>query len=254
MSSVSRPVVRVLQVLEALEGGRTVSVAELSQRTRIPRSTLYALVRTLRTEGYVIGDIRDGIKLSMKMFVVGSSCIPADLRALCRPVLERAVAFTGETCHLAILDPGDATVVYLDKVDGTRSIRMGSRIGLRNPAYCTGLGKALLGAAPKEFVESYIRDAELKAFTAYTITDSDVLRYELSHVSVTGMAFDREEHEDGVRCVAVPSRSLDGGWCAISIAGPAARLTDDVLEQYGNKLKELVTEIVDGPVTALRAT
>ena len=86
-----------------------------------------------------------------------------------KPFLQQLTDQTGETTHLAVLDDGE--VLYVDKVESARSLRMPSQVGRRLPAHCTGVGKALLAHMPGVDVSSIMRRRGMPAFTARTITD-----------------------------------------------------------------------------------
>ena len=143
---------------------------------------------------------------------------------------------TSETVHLCILD--DSEVVYLDKVEPARSVRMASSVGRRNPAYCTAVGKAMMAYLPDAQVEAIVRKQGLRAMTANTITSFVELKKELNAIRSRGYAIDNEEIEEGVRCVGCVVRNFSGEpLAAISISAPAFRLTTD-------KVKDLSQPVV----------
>ncbi|HET6186246.1 MAG TPA: IclR family transcriptional regulator C-terminal domain-containing protein, partial [Trebonia sp.] len=93
--------------------------------------------------------------------------------------------------------------------------------------HCTGVGKALLAAVPPAQASRLIGAAPLAALTAGTITDPAALHAEVALTRTRGYALDEGEMETGVRCVAV---GLPGAApMAISVSGPAARMTDDLI-------------------------
>jgi DNA-binding IclR family transcriptional regulator len=112
----------------------------------------------------------------------------------------------GETAHYAQLDGGE--VVYVAKVmrhdhDG---VRLGSRVGGRNPAHCTGVGKLLLSYAlpSRDAVDAYAAAHPLVARTSATLVTAQQLHADLEGVRARGYSIDREENEAGVGCVALP--------------------------------------------------
>jgi DNA-binding IclR family transcriptional regulator len=166
-------------------------------------------------------------RLGLKLFELGTKAVSQlDLRERARPFLERLVLETSETVHLCILD--DSEVVYLDKVEPTRSVRMATSVGRRNPAHCTAVGKAMMAYLSDAQVEAIVRKQGLRAMTANTITSFVELKRELSAVRERGYAIDNEEIEEGVRCVGSVVRNFSGEpLAAISISAPAFRLTKD---------------------------
>jgi DNA-binding IclR family transcriptional regulator len=138
-----------------------------------------------------------------------------------------------ETVHLATLDRRQMEVVYLEKLEGLLPIGlMGSRVGGRSPAHCTGLGKAMLAHESLETADAFYRARGLAAHTPQTITAWQVLAQELAEIRRRGYALDNAEHEPGVKCVAAPvwnHRCKVVG--AISVAGPDERIEALIAEE-----------------------
>jgi IclR family KDG regulon transcriptional repressor len=153
-------------------------------------------------------------------------------------------AETGETIHLAYLDHNE--VVYVDKIDGKSPVKMASRIGNRMPAYCTGLGKALLAFLPETEWQKYVEKVPLNIRTKNTITQKDALFEHLRMIRDRGYSIDNSENEEGIRCVALPVRDHKGRViAAISIAGWVISMTpdrDDQLAKIGLKYSQLLSE------------
>ena len=147
-----------------------------------------------------------------------------------KPFLQQLTDQVGETTHLAILNDGE--VLYVDKVEAVRSLRMPSQVGRRLPAHCTGVGKALLAWLPDELLQSVIGRKGLARFTPNTITDLARLRVELAQIRERGYSLDNEEIEEGLVCVGAPVRDHTGGVvAAVSIAGPASRVRPDTIAE-----------------------
>jgi DNA-binding IclR family transcriptional regulator len=125
----------------------------------------------------------------------------------------------------------DTEVVYLDKVEPARSVRMASSVGRRNPAYCTAVGKAMMAYLSEAQVETIARKQGFKSLTANTITSLHELKTDLATIRKRGYAIDDEENEEGVRCVGCVVRGYSGEpVAAISISGPAFRVTKEKVE------------------------
>jgi DNA-binding IclR family transcriptional regulator len=134
-------------------------------------------------------------------------------------------------------------MVYLDKVEPVRSIRMATSVGRRNPAYCTAVGKAILAYLPEAQWEAIVRARGLKAMTPNTITSFAELRRELVAIRERGYAIDNEEIEEGVRCVGCVVRDFSGvAVAAISVSAPAFRLTREKIK----RISRLVTSAAEG--------
>src|SRR4051794_32857578 len=139
-------------------------------------------------------------RLGLKLFELGTRAVSQlDLRERARPFLERVVLETGETVHLCIYDDGE--VVYVDKVEPARSVRLASSVGRRNPAYCTAVGKAIMAFLPEEQVEDAVHKHGLRSLTRKTVSTLTELKTELEIIRERGYALDDEENEEGVCCV-----------------------------------------------------
>jgi DNA-binding IclR family transcriptional regulator len=152
------------------------------------------------------------------------------------------VAETEETAHLCILEA--ARVIYIDKIEPARSVRMITRIGASNPVYCTSVGKAILAFLPEERAADIIRKLRFERFTHRTIATTEALRAEMEKTRRRGYAVDDEELEEGLRCIAVPI--LDAQRlpvAAVSVSGPSFRVTAQKLPAIANQLLQCVRGI-----------
>ena len=218
---------RALAILDVLSAqGPDLSLGEISEKLGLHKSTAHRLMMVLERHKLVDRNSANArYRLGLKLFELGTRAVSQlDLRERARSVLERLVLETGETVHLSILD--DTEVLYLDKVEPARSVRMSSTVGRRNPAYCTAMGKAILAHLPEAQVEAIVHKHGLKAMTSNTITSLLELKEELADIRVRGYSVDDEEIEEGVRCVGCVVRDFSGGpMAAISVSGPSFRVT-----------------------------
>ena len=121
---------------------------EIATGLKLPESTVYRMLKFLTRRGYV-ERTPAGFMLGKECLFLGETAQEQNvLPRLARPVLSRLADATRETVHLARMQGNH--VVYIDKIDGGRSIRMGSVIGSASPLHCTGIGKAMLAALPGE--------------------------------------------------------------------------------------------------------
>ena len=237
---------RAFDILEVLvENSDGLGVTEISQKLNIHKSTVYRLLSTLQYRGYVKKDNNDKYKIGLKLFEVGSKVIDnIDLRSEVNPYLREIMRISEETVHLGILD--DNQVVYIDKVESQNTIRMYSKIGRRNHASSTSLGKVLLAYSDKEVVEQVINEEGLKKLTENTITEENEFYKHLSQIKQQGYAIDDEEQEYGIRCIAGPIFNHKGDIiAAFSISGPVMRMTHEkvdslkeVVKEYSNKISK----------------
>lgn len=217
---------RALRILSLLGDGKPRTLADISKEIDLNYSTTFRLLSTLAFYRYVKRN------KNSNQYQLGLSCLELaqaflagnDLRMIAIPELESLRDETKETVHLAVLV--DMEIVYLEKLPGLHAIGlMSSRVGGRAPAYCTGIGKALLAYQKPEIVQSYYKEHGLKRFTETTITDLNSLMSTLEEVRCNNYAFDHGEHEDEVRCIAIPIFDISSQVvAALSISGPSARM------------------------------
>ncbi len=144
--------------------------------------------------------------------------------------------------HLAQLDNGQ--VLYVDKRNARRPVEMFSDAGKVGPAYCTGVGKAMLAHLPPDELETALSQQSFHRFTPNTMTDAQALRAELEAIRARGHAFDREEHEPGIICIAMPILTRAGRVLgALSVTGSTSRMTLEELEELAPDLRTTVADI-----------
>ena len=220
---------RVVGILESFGPERTdLRLVEIAAATGLHKSTLYRLLEAMRAHRLLGFDAESGCyHPGLKLFEIGSLAAGRfELERHAHPTLEQLANVSGETAHLCVLDGSD--VVYVAKVECTRTLRIPSAIGQRNPAYCTGVGKAMLAFLTPEQIDSYIASTALKPFTRKTLSSASELKANLRQIAARGYAVDDQEREDGVRCVAAPVRDRAGKViAALSIAGPSSRVTKE---------------------------
>jgi DNA-binding IclR family transcriptional regulator len=217
---------RSLAIIDALANARDdASLAELAEKVKLHKSTVHRLTSILERHGIVERDTGSGrYRLGLRLFELGSIAMGRfNIRERAHPHLERLLYEVDETVHLCALDAGE--VLYLDKIEPVRSVRMASRIGRRNPAHCTSVGKAILAFLPESEADDILHQHGLKRLTAKTITTPAQLKADLKLIRDRGYAIDNEENEDGVRCIGAPVLDHSGRpIAAISVSAPSFRL------------------------------
>ena len=185
----------------------------------------------------------DRYRLTLKMFELSSGIVNRmDIMGVAKAHLERLAQRTGEAVHLVIRDGQD--IVYLYKAENG-PMRMASRVGLRSPLYCTGVGKAILATLPPQEVEEIWARSRPQKLTGRTITDLAQLRAQLDEVRANGYAIDDEENELGVRCVAVAIPGADGrADSAFSIRGQTPYMTAQRIRRIAAMALDARTDIL----------
>lgn len=206
-----------------------------------PRGTLHRHLRHLVGEGLAeideSGRYRPGLRL---LNLASRAWETNDLRRIARPHLEALGEVVGETVHLGVLR--GAEIVYLDKVEARQAVRMYSRVGNASPIHCTGIGKAAISTLPERRCREIIRTLTYRPFTPSTITGRDEFAAEIQKIRQQGFAFDLEEHEQGIRCIAVPV-SARGIAAGISVTAPAYRAESGRLEAWKLPLQKAARAI-----------
>lgn len=236
---------KALQVLEEVAAfGRPVRFSEVLAASEFPKPTLYRLIQTLSSQGMLDHDpdtnaYSPGIRL---VRLAHSAWRQSSLAQVARPHLESLSALTGETIHLAKLDSGQ--VLYLDKFNADQPVEMYSDAGKVGPAYCTGVGKAMLAFLPDEEADSLIGQQSFHKFTKHTLTSAKALREELTEIRSHGYGFDREEHEPTIICVSVPILSQNGRVIgAVSVTSTTLRTNLAGLEAHVPHIQKTASAI-----------
>jgi IclR family acetate operon transcriptional repressor len=216
----------LLLMQELATRGSGATLEELGAATGLPKSSLHRTLAALRERGFATQHDDGRYLLGSELLRIAFEYYDRlDARVLLRPTLERLRAGLNETVHLGILDEGD--VVYVDKLEPSRPIALTSKVGGRNPAHSTAVGKALLAWTypTPAAIEGWARaHGPLAKRTPRTIVDPIALSREMARIRSDGYARDMEESEMGVRCVA--AAVFFGGsspLAAISVSAPRER-------------------------------
>ncbi|GAB2807447.1 IclR family transcriptional regulator [Streptomyces daliensis] len=231
---------RAFDLLERMaDAGGEVGLSELSSSSGLPLPTIHRLMRTLVACGYVRQQPNRRYALGPRLIRLGESASRL-LGTWARPYLARLVEETGETANMALLD-GDE-VVYVAQVPSRHSMRMFTEVGRRVLPHSTGVGKVLLAHTPPEEVRALLTRTGMPAATEKTITTPDGFLHALEQVRDAGYAVDDNEQEIGVRCIAVSVPDSPTA-AAISISGPAGRVTDAATDKFVPLLHEVAQDL-----------
>ncbi|GAA0733778.1 IclR family transcriptional regulator [Clostridium oceanicum] len=227
MSTNHKPTLRVLSVIEAIALKKDgYKLSELSKLLNIPIGTLSPIIHTLKEKKYLsYNQLSQQYCTGIKLLEIGSSYIKNSNRYDdVIEVIETIVDECGETCHFGVLDEGD--ILYIAKVDSDQAVRLHSAIGKTIPAYGTAIGKALLkDYSMEELQELY--PAGLKPLTPYTITDFDILYNQLQNIKESGFAYECEESNESIRCIAKSIYKNGKVAAALSVAVPIFRYSEE---------------------------
>ncbi|MEM7320500.1 MAG: IclR family transcriptional regulator [Pseudomonadota bacterium] len=223
---------------------RPVRFTELLDHGGYPKATLYRFLQTLTNQRMLSYDSErqtyaPGLRL---VRLAHAAWGQSSLAPIARPHIDALSRDLSETVHLAQLDSGQ--VLYVDKRNATDPVEMYSQAGKVGPAYCTGVGKAILAFLPDDVLTSAISQQSFHRFTSNTLANEADLRGELEEIRQSGFAFDREEHEPGIICVALPILTERGRVLgAISVTGLTSRTNLKELESWAPRVRETATDI-----------
>lgn len=211
---------RILEVFDAQE--RELSLSQIGQKAGLDPGTTFRLVKTLVMMGYLRQV--DGAKryyLGLKVLDLGFNAIARmDLQSTARPVLRSLVGQVNEAASICVLDGAD--VVYIERVQaGLVRLGVNTRIGSRIPAYCSGVGHAILAHLPFERRLEILNMRERAKLTPYTPVTIPEIEERLTSVRELGYALSDQDTVLGVRVIAAPILDRDGHpWGALSVAEP----------------------------------
>ena len=217
-------VLSTFDVVGELSRSGPLGLAELSQRTKVAKSTVFRILNTLHHLGYVRRDAQTrAYSLSQRLSELSHDLDfgPA-LQRIARPHMLRLRNEFGETVNLGRLDLD--RVVYLEVVESEHTLRLCERKGGWEHAHASALGKVILAFSSPGVLAGFLESGRLPALTARTITDPAEFRLEMQRIRRRGYAFDREEVRQMAVCVAAPILDVEGFAVAgISISGPVSR-------------------------------
>jgi DNA-binding IclR family transcriptional regulator len=226
-------IARAANVLRALEGeGDGLSLGQIAQRVGLARSTVQRIVDALSEEQFVIAaSPTSGVRLGPALIRLAASA-RIEFDQITRPLLAELSQKVGETVDLSVLKGNGA--VFTDQVQGVHRLRAVSAVGETFPLHCSANGKALLSVVDEQKLEKLLRNP-LARSTANTIVQRAELLKEIESVRRLGVAYDLEEHTEGICAVGTAFLDPIGRAIAISIPVPTTRFKN-------KRLKGLLTE------------
>lgn len=233
---------RALAILDLLARRGEAGVTEIAAELAVHKSTAFRLVGALESR-QLVEQVSDRGKYRLGFGIVrlaGATTATLDLPREGQAVCERLAEQLDETVNLAVLDHGAAT--NITQVYGTAAVTTRNWIGQRTPLHATSSGKILLAWADSKTLEEALDT--LERFTPNTITSRSKLLAELERTRDRGWASTSEELEIGLNAVAAPILGAGGDVvAAVSVSGPAYRLTVESFPSVTEKLRAGAEEI-----------
>ena len=210
---------KVMQVLDCFSANtRSLTLMEISRRTKFPKSTCHRLLSSMREVGLLDQDReRESYRLGLRLFEYGNTVLSnLELHREALPTLEALRRLSGQTVHLAVFDGLRAIVIHSADASPSAVTHVES-----SPAHCTSVGKAILAFQPDEVFRRIV-GMGLTRYTDGTITDDLALAAQLATIRGRGYAVDEGEHQPGLRCIGAPIRDRNGRvFAAVSVSGPS---------------------------------
>ncbi len=237
LSSV-RNAARVLKAFSARK--RSFGVTELARTLDLSTSTAHRLLTSLAEEGLIEQDAESGrYQLGMAVYDLFAAMSEYDLTEAVLPPMTVLRHRTGETVQVGVLDGRE--VVYVERLQSPRTLRMFIDVGRRNTTHATATGKVLLANLPPDRLDMLLDGQDLDALTEHTITDHERLRAELRRIRDAGFGVNSEEAEIGAVSVGAPIRDGSGEVvAALSVAGPTARMLPQI-DDVSRMVREAAT-------------
>jgi len=231
----------LLEVL--VNNGLELGIAELCKKTGFPKGTVHRLLGTLKNLGYIDQSLTNRkYHLTTKILRLGFPLADNIGISYLLPYMKNLSQEFNETVNLAVLE-GDE-ILYIYSNGGDNTLKFDLKIGSRQPAYCSALGRILLAYLPEHEINYYLKNVELKKFTPFTMTDAKELKEKLKDVRKNGYAFIKEEYMLGIFCIAVPLKNFQGDICVgMSFSIPTARYNENKVTSLINALISISNKI-----------
>ncbi|WP_247004399.1 IclR family transcriptional regulator [Halosolutus gelatinilyticus] len=236
------------EIVEALMELDGAGVTEVAEHLGLPKSNVHNYLSTLEEGEYVV---KRGTtwNVGIRFLELGAYARSRrDLYDIARPEMDKIADEEGELVNLLVEEHGRGTYIY--RVAGDDAVQVDAHVGTRVHLHCTALGKVILAHLPTERVDDIVTQHGLPEVTDNTITDREEFHEALADVRERGIAFDREERVEGLRCAAAPIRSNTGRVLgALSISGPTTRIQNERLEEEIPAVLEQATNVIELNIT-----
>lgn len=235
---------RAVAILECFsEENKEYRLSEISEKLDLNKSTVHGIITTLKYHGFVSQDEEtQKYKLGIRFIEFGQLVVNSiNIRDAASPVIDELCGRIDETVHIGMLDGLD--IVWIEKKECTKSVKISTKIGGRLPAYTTADGKVLLSYLEEGKLKKYL-PKKIPQFTKNTITRKADFVKRLIEIKKNGYAIDNEEFVEGIKCVAAPIFDHNGNakFC-LSTTAPAFRMNDEKILDLVAVIKEAADEI-----------
>ncbi len=227
-----RSVAKAMELLEALLARRApMTLRELAGAVGYPKSTVHALLSTLREHGMVAQGEDGRYTLGIRLFECGCAVSDSwDLSRTARAYLEKLADETGGSSFLSVLE--DGYVISLDQCTGGSGVQVVPEVGFRLPLHATSQGKLLLATLPDHEIVRRMQRVGMPVFTPHTIADVETLLSRAAEIRARGYAVEDGEYKIGLRSVSAPVYDVNGRvCCAIGVVGLFRKVSSEEFQR-----------------------
>lgn len=235
---------RAFKVLDCiLDSPEPVGVSQLSKITQIPKANVFRILKTLEALDAIV-PVGDGFALGSRLIKYGNGAKQHNrLVPLVTPCMQKLCKDVGETINLGVQYKNEVLVIHTELADMNTLVAFLSPV---TPLFCSSIGKHFLAQMSDDELENYFETQEITLRTVNSITTKDGFIKEREEILSTGIAYDREEYDYGLSCLAAPVKNKDGKTIAgLSISGPTSRLSFKGLNELEEKLRAAANELSD---------
>ncbi len=235
-----RSLTRLLGLFDVLAKSKDgMTLAELNQALQSPKSSLLNLLRPLVVDGFLACD-NGRYRLGPSIFRLAANIMSVwNFSSTMRPYLEELAQMSEESVYLGVLDTVGSVITYVDSIDSPKAVRFSVPVGAARPLYSTAAGRVLLAFGDQDWVDEYLKNTKITAYTPYTVTSRKALRDELENIRKTRISVSMGETFPESGAIAAPIFGADGKLiAAIAIGAPVSRLEPRLPE-----LRPIISEI-----------
>ncbi|HEX2916120.1 MAG TPA: IclR family transcriptional regulator [Chloroflexia bacterium] len=240
----SKTLTRAFDIIDIFDyDNRELTAQELAQRTGIPLSTLYRLIKDLETRGYLkYNSHLATYGLGMRFFELG--CVveqQIELPEVCGPVMRQLSERFNATVMLTAVYRNE--VICLEVIQSNSILRLAMERGSRLPFYAGAGSKVLMAFLPEATLDRLLQEQPIIPFTSYTLTDPGAFKLHLAQIREQGYATSDQEMNPGAVGLASPvynaQREVVAG---LTLAGPSSVLKRESYQEYVEALLAGATE------------
>ena len=246
MTEFIRVVQRTMRILSSFDHDHPeMGVAELSRKLDLPKPTVYRILATLESGGFVQQSPNGKYHLGFQLVQLGWLALDqVSLRREALPFMRELLEGYRETVSLTVFDGG--SMFYLDVLESPQPVKIAAQAGRRLSVHCTASGRAVLAYISEERVMRVLGTQGLRAHTSETITDLAALKEELRLTRERGYSISQGEFEEGISAVGAPVMGSEGQVLAvIAVAGPTYRLPAERIAELGKAVQRKAHELSD---------